>query len=139
MTRGLSQLDVLLGEWITTSKTYPEGRGRTTVTLAEGGKFVRIEASIDDERFPQSAQLIGADEAQDECISLYYDSRGVYRVYLTTIEAGVWTMWRDAPGFNQRYTGKISDDGRAIAGRWEFSEDGKQWKVDFDLNYEKVV
>ena len=55
-----------------------------------------------------------------------------------SVTDGVWKVWRDAPGFNQRYIGKISEDGRSITGRWEFSEDGKSWKVDFDLNYEKV-
>jgi len=40
---------------------------------------------------------------------------------------------------DQRYIGKLSDDGRSITGRWEFSEDGKSWKVDFDLNYTKAA
>jgi hypothetical protein len=52
---------------------------------------------------------------------------------------GEWRIWREAPGFNQRYTGKLSDDGRSITGRWEFSEDGKSWNVDFDLNYTKAA
>ena len=54
-----------------------------------------------------------------------------------TLEDGVWKVWRDAPGFNQRYIGKISGDGGTIAGQWEFSEDGKSWDVDFDLTYIK--
>jgi hypothetical protein len=138
VTKNLSQLDALIGEWTTSSKTYPEGRGLTTVTLAEGGKFVRIEATIEDERFPQSTQIVGCDETGDECTALYYDSRGVYRIYLTTVRDREWKMWREAPGFSQRYTGKISEDGKTIAGQWEFSEDGHHWRVDFDLAYEKV-
>jgi hypothetical protein len=51
---------------------------------------------------------------------------------------GEWRAWREAPGFNQRYIGKISADGKTIAGQWEFSEDGKSWNVDFDLTYTKV-
>jgi hypothetical protein len=26
----------------------------------------------------------------------------------------------------------------SINGQWEFSEDGKSWKIDFDINYIKV-
>ena len=55
-----------------------------------------------------------------------------------TLVDGVWKIWRQAPRFNQRYIGKISGDGKAIAGQWEFSEDGKDWSVDFDLAYKKV-
>ena len=54
-----------------------------------------------------------------------------------TVADGVWKMWRGAPGFNQRYVGKISDDRKTIIGQWEMSEDGKQWHVDFDLSYRK--
>ena len=138
MSLGLKQLDVLLGEWVGTSKAYPEGHGHLTVTLTEDGRFLRIESREEDERFPHSTQLVGADDARDECTVLYYDSRGVHRVYLMTVMAREWKMWRDAPKFNQRYIGKISDDGESIAGQWEMSEDGKSWKVDFDITYEKV-
>jgi len=51
---------------------------------------------------------------------------------------GVWKLWRDAPGFSQRFTGTFSDDGRTIKGRWEKSGDGAQWDHDFDLTYTKV-
>lgn len=138
MTRGLEQLDVLLGEWIAESKKYSEGRGRMTVAPTEDGKFLRIESSQEDTRFPQSVQLVGSDESRDECTALYYDTRRVHRVYRMSVVDGVWRMWRDAPGFNQRYVGKIQDAGKTIAGHWEFSEDGESWKVDFDLTYTKV-
>ena len=69
---------------------------------------------------------------------LYYDSRNVRRVYRMSVAGGIWKMWRDAPGFNQRYTGTISDDGKTIGGQWEMSPDGINWEVDFDLSYTKV-
>lgn len=138
MTRGLEQLDVLVGEWTAASEKYAEGRGHTTVAPTDDGKFVRIVSREEDARFPESTQLVGADESRDECTVLYYDSRGVHRVYSMSVVDGVWKMWRDAPGFNQRYVGRVSDDGKTITGQWEFSEDGKSWEVDFDLNYNKV-
>jgi hypothetical protein len=51
---------------------------------------------------------------------------------------GVWKLWREAPGFWQRFSGKLSDDGRSIRGAWEQSPDGSSWKLDFDLIYTKV-
>ena len=54
-------------------------------------------------------------------------------------EAGVhsWRIWRDAPGFNQRFTGTFDDAGTTITGAWEMSEDGTTWSKDFDLVYRK--
>ena len=134
---GLEQLHVLLGSWVTESKRYSEGRGFTTITPTEDGEFLRVDSTAEDERFPHSTQIIGSDEAGDECTALYFDSRGVHRVYRMRVTDGVWRMWRDAPGFNQRYVGKIGEDGKTITGQWEMSEDGKQWHVDFDLSYRK--
>ncbi len=139
MIDGIDQLKPLLGEWVVESKAFAEGRGHTTVTLTEDGRFIRLASVEEDQRFPQSLMLIGADEASDECTVLYHDSRGVYRVYRTSLDGGVWRMWRGAPKFNQRYVGRLGNDGRTITGQWEFSEDGKTWKVDFDLNYKKVT
>ena len=139
MSKGLEQLDVLLGEWTSSSKKYPEGRGRMTVAPTEGGKFVRIAARIEDERFPESTQIVGSDEVRDECTALCYDSRGMHRVYRMTVDSGIWQAWREAPKFNQRYIGHIKDGGKTIEGQWEFSEDGKSWEVDFDISYTKVV
>jgi len=138
VTRGLEQLDQILGEWVTESKKYSEGRGLTTVAPTEGGKFLRIESRQEDERFPQSTMLVGSDEADDQCTALYYDSRGVHRVYRMTLDADTWKMWREAPRFNQRFIGRFTGGGNTIAGAWEFSEDGNNWEIDFDLTYTKV-
>ena len=69
---------------------------------------------------------------------LYFDSRGVSRVYQMSLSDGVWKMWREAPGFSQRFMGTWSSDGRTIRGRWEESGDGSHWEHDFDLTYTKV-
>ena len=58
--------------------------------------------------------------------------------YRMVVEDGIWKLWRDAPGFWQRYDGVFSSDGTTIAGAWEGSSDGKAWKHDFELNYTKV-
>ena len=51
---------------------------------------------------------IGLDDATEEFTMLYTDARGVHRVYKMTFADNVWTIWRDATGFNQRFTGTVS-------------------------------
>lgn len=60
-----------------------------------------------------------------------------------TFEGGLWTLLRDAAdstplSFSQRFTGRLDDTGRTIAGRWETSHDGGEtWEHDFELTYRK--
>jgi hypothetical protein len=79
----------------------------------------------------------------------YFDSRGVKRLFMTTLEGSTWKIWRapgedwngpDGPGFNQRFIGEILSDGKKIAGRWErgTGDAGDKWEIDFPLNYVKV-
>jgi hypothetical protein len=56
-----------------------------------------------------------------------------------TIDGGILKLWREAPGFWQRYTGVISGDGTTITGAWECSADGREWKHDFGLTYIKAA
>ncbi|MDQ2935237.1 MAG: hypothetical protein M3R49_09730 [Chloroflexota bacterium] len=62
----------------------------------------------------------------------------VQRIYEMSLDAGLWKLWRDGAPFSQRFTGRFSDDGKTIAGRWEIAEDGITWKTHFDLIYTKV-
>src|SRR5438874_11204141 len=129
---------MLIGEWVVESKKYSEGRGRTTVRPTEGGKFLRLESTQEDPRFPQATLLIGSDDEREECTVLYYDAREVHRAYRTSVADGVWKMWREAAEFNPRFIGQISEDGKTISGGWEMSRDGTNWEVDFDQEYTKV-
>ncbi len=81
--------------------------------------------------------VIGRDDEAETCSMLYFDTRGVSRIYETSFEDGVWKQWRSAPGFSQRFTGTFSDDGTTITARWEKSSDGTRWDHDFDLTYRR--
>ena len=66
--------------------------------------------------------------------------RRVSRVYHMRFRDGDWQLWREAPGFCQRFKGVISNDGKAIDAKWEMSrDDGKTWQHDFDLTYRRSV
>jgi hypothetical protein len=142
----LARLDVLVGRW--TLRVNVEGLGTAWTEFAwqDGGLFLRQytdaepppDASTNEwwraAPFPVTS-VIGLDDTADDFAMLYADGRGVHRVYRMTFADGLWTMWRGAPGFNQRFTGTLSDDGDTIAGQWEMSRDGATWHVDFGLTY----
>lgn len=145
----LSRLDALLGEWemevsfvagyFSPGSPPVTGRGgRTTFEWLDGEFFLIQRFTVDNPTAPSGIAIIGSAETAETFSQHYYDSRGVARGYQMSLNDGVWQLWREAPGFWQRYTGVFSDDGRTIKGAWEGSADGSQWKHDFELNYVKV-
>jgi hypothetical protein len=149
-TEALRKLDVLIGRW--ELEPMVEGRsmgtGHTVFEWLEGGAFVRQTADADtppdDPEWRANSPLptvviIGLDDADGTFTVLYSDARDVFRVYRMTLEDGVWRQWRAAPGFHQRFTGAISEDGATITAMWEFSSDGESWRKDFDLVYRRTT
>ncbi len=83
--------------------------------------------------------IIGRDDAAESYCPLYCDSRGASRLYQMTLGDGVWTLWRRAPGFWQRFLGTFGAGGGTIRGLWEKSRDGSHWEHDFDPTYTRVA
>lgn len=146
----LSRLDALVGDWEV--EAVVEGRtvatGRTTFEWLEGGAFLLQHADggpapgsppawVANSPFPTTA-IVGLDDAAERFSMLYADARGVSRVYELSLSESVLKIWRDAPGFFQRFTGTFGADGATIVGRWERSDDGSSWQKDFDLTYTRV-
>jgi hypothetical protein len=148
-TEALRRLDVLVGRWEIEPliEGAPALRSHTVFAWVEGGAFLRQTAEIDEpptdpvwrqnSPFPITT-LIGLDDSADTFTMLYADGRDVCRVYRMTLADGVWRQWREAPGFHQRFTGHLADDGNTITGFWEASSDGETWEKDFDLAYRRV-
>lgn len=114
------------------------GRGRTTFEWVDGEFFLLQRFSVEDPAAPSGIAVIGAGPAPGTLTQHYYDSRGVERVYQMSLDGGVWKLWREAPGFSQRFTGTLASGGRTIEGAWEASPDGSQWRHDFRLTYRKL-
>ncbi|MGN9908438.1 hypothetical protein ACTMTJ_12910 [Phytohabitans sp. LJ34] len=141
----LVRLDVFVGRWTVRPTVAGLGAGWCEFTWVEGGKYLRqyADAEIPETApaawregapFPTTA-LIGLDDTTGRYTMMYADGRGVHRVYQMTFDGRVWTVWREAPGFNQRFTGTLGDGGRVVDGQWEMSRDGETWNVDFGLTY----
>jgi hypothetical protein len=103
----------------------------------DGGAFLVQRSSAPDPA-PDATLIFGIDDPADSQTVLYYDRRGVSRVYRGSLSEGTWRLWRDAPGFSQRFTGQVAEDGGGISGAWESSSDGVTWEHDFDLTYTRV-
>jgi hypothetical protein len=141
-------LQRLIGSWEFESSVDGQfmGRGSTTFEWVEDGAFVLQHA--DDEPSPDTQKdwaahspmpvraVIGWDDTVDEFTMLYADARAVFRIYRMRLADDSWTVWRDAPGFFQRFTASFPD-ATTIQGRWDSSKDGTAWEPDFDMVYRK--
>ena len=147
----LEHLEALVGAW-ETEATHPlllgtTIRGRATFAWLAGGRFLICRAHHDHPDIPDSITIIGRDDAGDaetaaapggDCVAHYFDARGVSRVSQVDADAGVWRMWRDWPGFSQRFTGTFGDGGDTLVGNSELSEDGATWEPDLKVTYRRV-
>ena len=131
----LRSLNALVGEW-TSEATHPAFpglvvTGSATVAWLEGDRFLLQHTQTDHPGFPDALSVLG--ETDEGFVSHYFDSRGVHRIYRFSFNDGVWRLWRDEPGFSQRFAGTFDDDGNRIAGVWELSSDGLSWKRDLEI------
>lgn len=141
----LERLGIFVGEWsieISSMSFHPDpsavARGHTSFEWLEEGAFLLQHSEVPNSEFPRGTAVIGPDDAAETYCMLYFDSRGVSRIYKMTLSGGIWTVWREYPGFSQRFLGTFSDDGKIITARWEKSSDGSNWEHDFNLTYTRV-
>lgn len=138
----LEPFGVLAGEWKTTG-SHPSLsgavlHGRAGFAWIEDGAFLQMRAVAQDEGIPNSVVIFGSDDSTDAVSMLYFDERGVARIYQTSFIDNVWKIWRDDPGFSQRFTGTLEADHNTIHALWELARDGKNWARDLELTYTRV-
>lgn len=139
--KALKALEPLVGEW-TLEATPPGGPpwpGEATATFEwmEGNQLLIERSAIEMREAPDGICVIGCDAANGTYTQLYTDDRGVCRIYEMSIGGGEWRLWREGKPFGQRFSGRFSDEGNRIDGRWETkTENG--WETDFDLVYTRV-
>ena len=142
----LKPLEGLVGDWemeISNASFLPRPSdivkgGLVSFEWVQDGAFLAIRMGDKPPGPPQALWLISRDDSTPNYTVLYYDARSVSRVYEMSFSEWVWKMWREAPGFWQRYEGRVSQDGQTITARWEKSSDGSLWEHDFDVTYTKI-
>jgi hypothetical protein len=140
----LKELEPLIGDWtmeLSNASFLPDPseiiRGSSRFEWIEAGNFLVNRQGSNQAGAPHATWLISRDDASSQYSVFYFDDRQVSRIYAMSFSEGVWNLWRNAPGFSQRFEGKLSEDGNRIQACWENSVDGKVWKHDFDLTYTK--
>ncbi|GLV59214.1 hypothetical protein KDH_60410 [Dictyobacter sp. S3.2.2.5] len=141
----LASLKGFIGDWameLSNASFLPRPsdmvKGSVSFEWAQDGAFLLMRMGDEPPGAPAALWLIGRDESALNYTVLYYDSRSVSRIYAMSFSEGVWKMWREAPGFWQRYEGTVSQDGQTITAYWEKSHDGSTWEHDFDVTYTKL-
>ena len=128
----------LIGTWVTEA-THPEldavVPGTTTFEWLEGGHFLIQRSRNDHKLFPDAISVIGAPEADDGLVMEYFDSRGVRRTYGVSLEDGVLRIWRDHPGFDQRFTATLGPC--AFEGQCQLARTPGEWHDDLKVIYRR--
>jgi hypothetical protein len=143
----MQQLEAFVGEWRMVAPGFElpadvADAARTTFEWTLGGAFLLERSTIPVPEAPDALMVIAPGEAG--YTQHYFDSRGVVRLYAMTFDGRDWTLERrsadfSALDFQQRYTGRFDEDGDAVHGRWERSQDGREWELDFELGYQRVA
>ncbi len=138
----LKRFSILIGTWKTTG-THPLIpdtilHGRASFEWLENGAFLMWRSEIDEPGVPSGIAIFGSDDSAEEYFMLYFDERGVSRKFEVTLHDPIWKMWRNAPGFSQRFMGTLVEGGNTIIGQWELSRDGASWEKDLELTYKRV-
>ncbi|MFL5604485.1 MAG: hypothetical protein ACJ77R_13905 [Gemmatimonadaceae bacterium] len=138
----LQPFTMLIGTWTTVGRhpLVPDTvfHGRAVFEWVEGGAFLKWSSEVDEPGIPTGIAIIGSDDSTGETSMLYFDERGVSRRYVTSMQDGVWKWWRNAPGFSQRYTFTLSDDGRSMVGKGEMSKEDSTWEPDLASTYTRA-
>jgi hypothetical protein len=129
----------LIGTW-TTEATHPMVddvvHGTAVFAWGPGGHYVVCRSENDHELFPDYVAVIGAPERGDGLVMEYFDSRGVRRPYGVALEDGVLRMWRDEPGFEQRFAATLAPD--AFEGLWQLAREPGEWHDDLAARYRRA-
>jgi hypothetical protein len=138
----LQPLSWLVGVWDTTGRhpmlTGIVLHGRTSCEWSEGGAFLTMRSAIDEPGVPDGIAIIGSDDAAGRLFMSYFDERRVSRLYEIAVHDKVMRWWRDAPGFSQRYTYTLADDGQTIHGTGQLCKDGSTWEQDLELVFSRA-
>jgi hypothetical protein len=138
----LQPLAFLIGEWTTTG-THPlePGEslpGRASFAWHEGGAFLIMRAQIDEPRFPDGLAIIASDSVGGRFSMIYFDERGVSRLFDVEVGEGRVTWSRDDPKLAQSVTITAEDGGATLVSRGRMSQEGGPWGDDLSQVFRRA-
>ena len=136
----MKEFEPLIGEWHGAGEVPSEPPMRVSVeaTIERLGEFIVMRTVGEPAEMPDTIAIIGGAPDGKPQPMHYFDSRGVERLFVTALAGTTWRIWRapgedrngpNGPGFNQRFIGEISADGKTIEGSWErgIGDAGDKW------------
>lgn len=138
----LKHLDAFVGKWntegeIKASPHGPAGKiiGTDTYEWFPGGFFLvhRVDVRIGDQK-NESIEIIGYDASYQTYPMHSFDNLGNSVVMQASVQGGTWSF----TGETMRFTGRFSDDGKNILGKWEYLGDGTNWLPWMDVKLTKA-
>jgi len=137
--KALSPLGFLIGQWRTTG-THPlmPGEtlyGRTTFAWHEGGAFLIMRSQVDQPQFPDGVAIIGSD-VSGRFAMIYFDERGVSRVFEVTVGERTVRWSREDPELAQTLT--IKAEGDTLVSKGRMSERGAAWSDDLSQVFTRL-
>ncbi len=138
----LKPFEILVGDWKTigTHPLLPNTtlHGHTSFKWMEGGAFLIMHSEVDEAEIPSGIAVFGSDDATKEYFMLYFDERNVSRKYEVSFRDNILNWWRNAPGFSQRNSWTINNNGQTITGKGELSKDGSTWEKDLEQTFTRI-
>lgn len=144
----MQDFEPLIGEWHGEGEMPIEPPLKITVEakFERLGEFIVFSTVAQPAAVPDSVSVIGGAPDGEPQPMHYFDNRGVERLFMMALDGSTLKIWRapgedwngpHGPGFNQRFIGEISTDGRTIEGRWErgMGAAGADWELDFPIDY----
>jgi hypothetical protein len=144
----MKAFEPLIGAWHGEGELQIDPPMKLTVEakIERLGEFIVFSTVGEPAAVPDTISIIGGAPDGEPQPMHYFDSRGVERLFLMSLDGSALKIWRapgedwngpHGPGFNQRFIGELSADGNAIQGRWErgMGDAGDQWEIDFPIEY----
>jgi len=137
----LKKLDILIGDW-EISGSHPlisnPITGKINFSWFNGESFLIMSTDFNHSGPPNSTAIIGSDDSAEKLSMLYFDERGVSRIYEVKFDNNILKMERNFPGFSQRFTGTLKNNENTIEGAWELCENDINWKKDLEIIYTRI-
>jgi Protein of unknown function (DUF1579) len=137
------RLAALAGRWRTVGRTIGTPGALidavdTYEWLAGGFALLHtVDARVGDEHV-QGAEIIGWDSVSRSYITLYCGNDGPNRYEASLTEEDGGLVWRMRSA-TDRFTGRFSDDGNVIVGRWEQLDEEKRWQPWMEVTLTKAA
>lgn len=129
----LNALVFLIGDWKTIG-THPADPGKqlsgtTSFAWHEDGAFLIMRNQVDEPGFPDGVAIIGSDQSAGTYSMVYFDERGVSRIFDVVVGDQSITWRRNNPNFAQCLTIVAEGKDRLVSSA-RMSEKGGVWKDD---------